>query len=98
MITLSQFVSFLKVGFMFTYVAPLAFVLTITMLKEMYDDCNRRARDRDLNEKPYDVLVKTTQGDNEEYEFISTPSQDLKVGNIVKVSKNERVPADLIIL
>ena len=41
-ITLSQFVSFLKVGFMFTYVAPLAFVLTITMFKEAYDDCKRR--------------------------------------------------------
>ena len=37
-IALSQFVPFLKVGFMFTYVAPLVFVLVVTMIKEAYDD------------------------------------------------------------
>lgn len=37
-IALSQFIPFLKVGFMFTYVAPLVFVLVVTMIKEAYDD------------------------------------------------------------
>ena len=38
LIAISQFVPFLKVGFLFTYVAPLAFVLMVTMFKEGYDD------------------------------------------------------------
>jgi phospholipid-translocating ATPase len=35
---LSQFVPSLKVGLLITYVAPLIFVLAVTMLKEAYDD------------------------------------------------------------
>jgi len=38
LITLSQFLPVLKVGFLFSYVAPLAFVLTLTLIKEAYDD------------------------------------------------------------
>ena len=41
LIALSQFVPFLKVGLLVTYVAPLVFVLTVTMLKEGYDDFKR---------------------------------------------------------
>ena len=41
LIALSQFVPFLKVGLMVTYVAPLVFVLTVTMLKEAWDDFKR---------------------------------------------------------
>ena len=35
---MSQFIPALKVGFMFTYIAPLVFVLTITIVKEEFDD------------------------------------------------------------
>lgn len=45
-IALSQFVDMLKVGFLFTYVAPLILVLGFTLLKEAYDDLNRKKRDR----------------------------------------------------
>ena len=38
LIALSQFIPFLKVGLMVTYIAPLAFVLIVTMLKESWDD------------------------------------------------------------
>ncbi len=38
LISLSQFIPALKVGYLFTYIAPLAFVLTITLLKEAVDD------------------------------------------------------------
>jgi phospholipid-translocating ATPase len=38
LICLSQFIPPLKVGFMFTYVSPLAFVLTVTLMKEAWDD------------------------------------------------------------
>ena len=54
LIGLSQFIPFLKVGLMFTYVAPLVFVLTITMLKESYDDIKRWQRDKELNLTKYE--------------------------------------------
>ena len=38
LIALSQFVPALKVGFLFTYVSPLVFVLFITLFKEAWDD------------------------------------------------------------
>ena len=38
LISLSQFVPALKVGYLFTYIAPLAFVLLITLIKEGVDD------------------------------------------------------------
>ena len=37
-ISLSQFIPALKVGLLFTYVAPLVFVLAITIFKEAFDD------------------------------------------------------------
>lgn len=49
LIALSQFIPFLKVGLMFTYIAPLIFVLFVTMLKEAYDDIKRLYRDKELN-------------------------------------------------
>ena len=38
LISLSQFVPPLKVGYLFTYISPLVFVLLITMTKEAFDD------------------------------------------------------------
>ena len=45
-IALSQFVDMLRVGFLFTYVAPLILVLGFTLVKEAYDDLNRKKRDK----------------------------------------------------
>lgn len=56
LIAMSQFIPFLKVGFMFTYIAPLVFVLTVTMMKEAYDDFMRMKRDRELNNFTYPVM------------------------------------------
>ena len=44
-IALSQFINMLKVGFLFTYVAPLIFVLGFTLIKEAMDDYYRKKRD-----------------------------------------------------
>jgi phospholipid-translocating ATPase len=48
LIALTQFIDILKVGFLFTYIAPLAFVLFLTMAKEFYDDYNRYKRDKEV--------------------------------------------------
>lgn len=53
LIALSQFVPPLKVGFLFTYVAPLVFVLLVTIFKEAIDDLTRFKRDREINGAQY---------------------------------------------
>lgn len=76
---------------MFTYIAPLVFVLLVTMMKEAWDDFQRYRRDKDINEKAYELLTDTG-------EFIPILSERMAVGDIIKVKQNERIPADMILL
>ncbi|KAK4467071.1 hypothetical protein QBC42DRAFT_335184 [Cladorrhinum samala] len=146
LVALSQAIPALRIGYLSTYVAPLAFVLMITLGKEAWDDIERRRRDNEANSEEYTVLqfdepghggksrpskklrsnhVRTgsrrniPQGDRlsdirEEEEQaegsglnkflpsyvsdVSKKSRDLKVGDVLKLSKGHRVPADVIIL
>lgn len=41
MVSISQFFEALRVGFLFTFLAPLVFVFMLTMAKEGYDDYQR---------------------------------------------------------
>jgi phospholipid-translocating ATPase len=50
---LTQFVPALKVGFMFTYLAPLVTVLAFSLLKEAFEDFLRFRRDREANLAEY---------------------------------------------
>ena len=90
LIALSQFIPFLRVGLLVTYIAPLCFVLFITMCKEAVDDISRWRRDKDMNLKSFEVLQSNG--------LKKVRSQDFKVGMIVKVSKDQRIPADLLLL
>jgi phospholipid-translocating ATPase len=54
MISMSQFIPPLKVGYLFTYIAPLAFVLLITLFKEAWDDIQRWRKDNELNNYKYE--------------------------------------------
>ena len=40
-------------GYFITYIGPLGLVLTLTMLKEAYDDWERYKRDKDANSGKY---------------------------------------------
>ena len=42
------------IGFLFTYIAPLAFVLVVTLLKEGWDDIQRYQRDKEINNKSHE--------------------------------------------
>ncbi|KAI6140891.1 putative cation-transporting ATPase [Pisolithus tinctorius] len=57
LVALSQFIPALKIGFIFTYVAPLTFVLRVTIGKEAYDDYKRHLRDREANSQKYLILT-----------------------------------------
>lgn len=143
LVALSQIIPSLRIGYLSTYIDPLAFVLTITLGKEALDDIARRKRDSEANREEYTVLrFQSSQGSNrkegirprskkakaasnlskrtrldaieEEEERvgddhvdsllnlgvdeIKIKSRDLKVGDVVKLSKDQRTPADLVIL
>ena len=90
LITLSQAVPQLRVGFLFTYVSPLSIVLGITICKEAYDDYQRYLRDKELNEA---LFNKVTYNGIEKIK-----AEDIKTGDIIQLTKNERVPADMVFL
>ncbi|KAL2039194.1 hypothetical protein N7G274_008244 [Stereocaulon virgatum] len=147
LVALSQIIPSLRIGYLSTYTAPLAFVLAVTLGKEALDDIARRRRDAEANKEEYTVLrlqdrsrmqagkcrgrrrsqlqsrnghirgaSKGTRldaieeeeediGKSNEDAFhkievveINIKSRDLKVGDVVKLGKDQRVPADLVIL
>ncbi|KAI0275966.1 hypothetical protein BGY98DRAFT_1188077, partial [Russula aff. rugulosa BPL654] len=110
LVALSQFIPALRTGFLITYIAPLAFVLLVTMGKEAYDDYKRNLRDREANSARYLVLASGASSPSDEEELShsllggdfpptrSVPSSSIRVGDLVLLEKNQRVPADLILL
>jgi phospholipid-translocating ATPase len=132
LVALSQIIPALRIGYLTTYIAPLAFVLAVTLGKEAMDDIGRRRRDAEANAEPYTVLQfedpsaagaskrrgKRQKGrggvqngsavlEQEDGQLGGTkvsfrellrPAKDIKVGDILKLDKNQRVPADVVIL
>ena len=140
LVALSQIIPALRLGYLSTYVAPLAFVITITLGKEALDDIARRRRDAEANSEGYTVLKfednnvgnglapgnasrrkkkserngsrksQVVDIDDEErqisvkpsatstYWEVVKPSRSLKVGDVVKLAKDQRVPADMVLL
>ena len=47
----SQFFPSLKIGFLFTYITPLAFVVILTFLGELNDEIRRFCRDLEFNRR-----------------------------------------------
>ncbi|KAI6009970.1 hypothetical protein EDC04DRAFT_2771575 [Pisolithus marmoratus] len=100
LVALSQFIPHSRsVRFIFTYVAPLAFVLCVTMGKEAYDDYKRHLRDREANSQKYLTLVPPLSHIPDSGPHTrSVPSSSLRVGDLVILEKNQRVPADMVLL
>jgi phospholipid-translocating ATPase len=141
LVAASQIIRPLRIGYLSTYIVPLAFVISVTLGKEALDDIARRRRDAEANSEPYTVLKfeensrgnglspgrgsggrrrqggsgrrggRLTDIEDEETSISSPrglatatffettkPSRSLKVGDIVKLGKDQRVPADMVIL
>ncbi|TFY61338.1 hypothetical protein EVG20_g7094 [Dentipellis fragilis] len=99
LVALSQFVPALKIGFLATYIAPLAFVLLVTMGKEAYDDYKRNLRDREANSQQYLILEYDAHDIEDNVPSSrSVPSSSLRVGDLIILQKNQRVPADVVLL
>ena len=96
LLTISQFIPDFKVGYTFTYVAPLAFVVAVSMGKELYDDINRRIQDKKTNSAKIKVLFPSA--DKKNVDTIEKDASELLVGDVIKLKKDTRVPADIIVL
>lgn len=90
LITITQFYPPCRISMLFSSIAPLALVVFITMSKEAYDDYQRYCRDKEVNSQRYTRI--TPDGPR------IVPSSDICVGDLIIVSKDERVPADMILL
>ena len=89
-------------GFIATYIAPLAFVLFVTMGKEAYDDYKRHLRDKEANSAKYLILESSGADTSSSLDggphTRSIPSSSIRVGHLILLEKNQRVPADLVLL
>ena len=89
---ISQFIPMFQVGLLFSYVAPLVFVLLLTLLKEIFDEVKRYLRDRQTNIEPFDCFSLNSM------DFESKQCQDIQPGDILKLHAGQRVPADCLVL
>lgn len=89
-VSCSQFVPALKIGYLYTYWAPLGFVLAVTITREAIDEFRRFQRDKEVNSQLYSKL--TVRGK------VQVKSSDIQVGDLIIVEKNQRVPSDMVFL
>ncbi|XP_068960897.1 phospholipid-transporting ATPase IF isoform X2 [Petaurus breviceps papuanus] len=69
---------------------PLFFVITVTAIKQGYEDWLRHKSDNEVNGAP--VYVVRSGG------LVKTRSKNIRVGDIVRIAKDEIFPADLVLL
>uniref|UniRef100_A0A1B6E947 Phospholipid-transporting ATPase n=1 Tax=Clastoptera arizonana TaxID=38151 RepID=A0A1B6E947_9HEMI len=95
LMAMSQFVPELRLGYLYTYWGPLCFVLIVTICREAVDDFRRYQRDQEVNCQKYRRLIRGKDG------LITTEmvsASKLKVGDLILIEKDQRVPADLVLL
>ncbi|KAK3752469.1 hypothetical protein RRG08_032761 [Elysia crispata] len=74
-----------------TSVLPLLFVISITAIKQGYEDYLRHNADKEVNLRPT-VIIRNGQVQR------GLRAMDVKVGDIVKTNVNEEFPCDMILL
>lgn len=95
----------------YTTIVPLTFFVTLSMVKEGYDDFRRYRLDKAENNKNTLVLRVRLSGTRNLHEengpiveestinhWVETKWKDVQVGDIVKLLRNEPAPADLVVL
>lgn len=70
-------------------IGTFAAVLFFTMLKEAYEDYQRYKSDKELNNRVTHVV-------NSNNDTIQTKWSEVQAGQIIKVHKNEEIPADIL--
>lgn len=71
-------------GFLITYFGPIAIILGLSLIKELWDHYKTIQKDNACNNEKFKKL--TPMGEEE------VSSKDIKVGDFLKLHKNERIP------
>ncbi|XP_016364974.1 phospholipid-transporting ATPase IC [Sinocyclocheilus rhinocerous] len=74
----------------YTTLVPLVLVLGITAIKDLVDDLARHRMDKEINNRRCDVLLNGR--------FVETRWMNLQVGDVVRLKKNDFIPADILLL
>lgn len=70
--------------------APLAVIFLITAAKEFWDDWGRRTADNVANSRKVTVV--------REGQRVTVASRDIRVGDIVRLTCNDEIPADMVLV
>ncbi|XP_052894439.1 phospholipid-transporting ATPase VD isoform X1 [Anopheles moucheti] len=71
---------------------PVLFVLGVTAIKDLFEDRRRKASDKRINNS----TCRVYNGESERYKKVLW--QDVRVGDLIHLSNNETVPADILLL
>lgn len=74
----------------YTTLIPLVVVLSITAIKDLVDDLARHRMDREINNRKTEVLL--------DGRFQSSKWREVQVGDVVRLKKNDFIPADILLL
>ena len=87
----TQFIPPLSIGELYTYWCPLLFIIFVSLCREAVDEIRRWQRDREVNLTKYQRLTKDGN-------YESVCSANIAVGDVIRLEKGSRVPADMVIL
>ncbi|XP_054265699.1 phospholipid-transporting ATPase VD isoform X2 [Macrosteles quadrilineatus] len=73
-------------------IIPVTFVLGVTAIKDLFEDRRRHASDKRINNTTVRVYV------SEEERYKKLPWKDVRVGDLLHLSNNEVIPADVLLL
>ena len=71
---------------------PFSFIVLINGIKEIYEDCKRKKMN-DIDNNRLCLVY-----DINENKFINKKWEEIKLGDIIKINKNEIIPCDMILL
>ncbi|XP_053505016.1 phospholipid-transporting ATPase IC [Ictalurus furcatus] len=74
----------------YTTLVPLVLVLGITAIKDLMDDLARHRLDNEINNRKCEVLLNGS--------FQEAKWMDIQVGDVVRLRKNDFIPADIVLL
>lgn len=74
----------------YTTLIPLVIVLGITAIKDLVDDLARHRMDKEINNRKCEVLL--------DGRFKESKWMDIQVGDVVRMKKNDFIPADILLL
>jgi phospholipid-translocating ATPase len=110
-ISILQMIPGLSTTGTYTTIVPLMFFIGISMGKEGYDDLRRHKLDNAENNNltsvlqrcqpaqcPVDEENQASESDVGPPEWVDRKWQDVKVGDIIRLKRNDAVPADILLL